>query len=383
MQADPRDGQRVTQVCRWSRRAPHRSADTLPDARARRPSRRRRAPVREATRRGRTESVERSLPYLRRAQPARHGVRGSSRSSNRSAHHRAPQLGQDQAPVQPPSARVDAIGDSESPHRRDSDLSAAALASRVRSLSSRTAQRSRQPTTPVESSRSQTDQDLWRLGQAAHDRTESIISKFVSRPSEPARDFRLWERAATVSEHGVVPRVRDDAELRVDPGCPSCFRPSRSRWHLQCLRVLFPVVYTYRESSGLTNAALIGVLVFAAPALAPLLVRVAGRRWAIVGSVVLLGALRARRSRAARRSASSSRPWSRESGCSRWVSWCSSCGTTALSSPSVSCWGSRSTRWCAAGWLTWDLVWRHGVFAWTVAGAAGRRARRGGVGDRT
>ena len=34
---------------------------------------------------------------------------------------------------------------------------------------------------------------------------------------------------------------------------------------LQCLRVFFPLVYTYREASGLTSAAVVGVLVFMAP----------------------------------------------------------------------------------------------------------------------
>ena len=57
---------------------------------------------------------------------------------------------------------------------------------------------------------------------------------------------------------------------------------------LQCLRVLFPVGYTYREAHGITSTALLVVFAFAAPALVPILAR---RLPARAGLIVAVGTL--------------------------------------------------------------------------------------------
>jgi endonuclease/exonuclease/phosphatase family metal-dependent hydrolase len=56
----------------------------------------------------------------------------------------------------------------------------------------------------------------------------------------------------------------------------------------QCLRVMFPLAYSYREESGVTRTVIVLVAVFATPALAPLLARVAGAPRALVGTAVAL-----------------------------------------------------------------------------------------------
>jgi endonuclease/exonuclease/phosphatase family metal-dependent hydrolase len=61
---------------------------------------------------------------------------------------------------------------------------------------------------------------------------------------------------------------------------------------LQCTRVFLPAAYIYRESSGLSAAALVGVLVFAAPLLAPVVVAAVGPRRAMLLAAATLAALR-------------------------------------------------------------------------------------------
>ena len=137
---------------------------------------------------------------------------------------------------------------------------------------------------------------------------------------------------------------------------------------LEGLRVFFPVVYTYRESSGLTKAAVIGVGVFVAPVLAPLLVRLAGRGRALVGVVVLLAVLRVVLQ------ASSSFGIT-------LAALTAGVGLVALGVVLlvVGEFGAELAVGVVAGlaldtvlrvaWSTWDLVWQDGIGAWLVIAA--------------
>src|SRR5439155_6551904 len=61
---------------------------------------------------------------------------------------------------------------------------------------------------------------------------------------------------------------------------------------LQCLRVLFPIAYAYREASGIARTIFVLTAVFALPAFAPLFARVARPGTAFLSAAVGLGALR-------------------------------------------------------------------------------------------
>jgi endonuclease/exonuclease/phosphatase family metal-dependent hydrolase len=61
---------------------------------------------------------------------------------------------------------------------------------------------------------------------------------------------------------------------------------------LECVRVLFPIGYSFRERSGMTATALLVVAVFAAPVLAVPLVRRLGAGHALLVTAVMVGAAR-------------------------------------------------------------------------------------------
>ncbi len=60
----------------------------------------------------------------------------------------------------------------------------------------------------------------------------------------------------------------------------------------QCLRVLFSVLYSYRERAGLLTVVVLVVVVFASAGLAPILVRLVGPGGGLLASMVALSALR-------------------------------------------------------------------------------------------
>jgi endonuclease/exonuclease/phosphatase family metal-dependent hydrolase len=61
---------------------------------------------------------------------------------------------------------------------------------------------------------------------------------------------------------------------------------------LQCLRVLFPLAYSYRERTGITATLLVLVVVFVAPVVGPSMARTLGARRALVVCAVALACLR-------------------------------------------------------------------------------------------
>ncbi|HZP28325.1 MAG TPA: hypothetical protein VFC99_05200, partial [Acidimicrobiia bacterium] len=138
----------------------------------------------------------------------------------------------------------------------------------------------------------------------------------------------------------------------------------------ECLRVLFPAAYTYRERSGLTGTVVVVAAVFLAPVLALPLVRLLGRRAALVMGAVLLGAARL---------------WLQHGGriTIGEAAVASALGLVTISIALVAT-ADRSPRdgvvlALVAGlaldtvirgaWSTWDPVWQSGAGPWAVAAA--------------